>query len=259
MLQAQLVNQTYFKWPEPFSVEAGIKLEKFQVYKVVAVAIASILFFSLQMGCSYPIVAGAALLGSTVTLVSEKFLRTNDRENIDWFNCDFNRSRIMTNIAIRLLVLPVAVCIITLSGSAPLQAVALEIMAGNLRMIFLATVAAPLAEEILFRGFFQEQLEVVVKLFDRYIYPLSISVQQNLKMGLQSVFFGAIHITGNQVATLSRKIGVFCGTTFLGLYLTFLKNKDKSLLSPIAVHSAQNTGFSLGLLASRYFAYTQVN
>ena len=252
MLHTQPVDHADLKWPDSLC----LKLETFQLEKIAAVAIASIAFFACQMGCSFPIVAGIAFLSSTVTLLSETFLRTNGKENIRWFNFDFDPWLMMVQVAARLLVLPIIVGIVTLSGIAPMQAVAYKIMAGNLKMILIATVVAPFAEEILFRGFIQERLEDVANLCDQYIYPLSDRVKQGFSMCLQSLFFGSIHITGTQVANLSHKIAVLCSTSFFAFLLTFLKNNDKSLVAPIAIHSAQNTGFSLGLLASRCF--TQV-
>ncbi len=219
----------------------------------MAVAIASIGFFAFQMSCSFPTVAAMTFLCSSVTLLSEAFLRTKGKENIRWFNFDFNPVTMTIQVALRLLVLPVMVGLMTLSGVAPLQAVALQIMAGNLKVIFIATVVAPLAEEILFRGFIQEQLENVANLCDQYIYPLSGRVKKGFSIGLQSLCFGSIHIVGNQVADVSKKIIVLVSTTVFGLWLTLMKNRDQSLVSPIAIHSSQNTGYSLGLLASRCF------
>jgi membrane protease YdiL (CAAX protease family) len=83
---------------------------------------------------------------------------------------------------------------------------------------------------------------------------MSDSVKQGFSTVMQSLCFGAIHITGNQVATLSNKVSVLFSTSILGFWLTLNKHKDRSLLSPIAIHSAQNTGMTLGLLASRCYS-----
>jgi membrane protease YdiL (CAAX protease family) len=251
MMQSQLVDKSYFKCPETLPLEPFKALEKHQVLKISAVALACIAFFAFQGGCSWPFVAGVTFLCTTMTLLSETFIRTDSQKNIRWTNTDVNKPFLIAMLALRLLVMPVVICLMTSAGVVPMQAAALQIMAGNLRIIFLATVVAPVAEEILFRGFIQERFEDLAMLVDHHIYPLSERVKQGFSVGLQSLFFGAIHIMGNQVATFSSKIFVLCGTSLVGFWLTLVKNEDRSLLSPIAIHSAQNTGMTLGLLASR--------
>lgn len=252
MLQSLPAEQSIFTWPKALTLEPYQSLETYQIQKVAAVALACLALFGIQLGCSWGLAIGIALIGSTITLLSETFLRTDHSQNINWTNTDVDTRFLMIQVAFRIVVLPIIIGLMMAFATMPLiQAVALEILAGNMKMILLATLIAPIAEEILFRGFIQERLEDMATLFDHYIYPLPESAKEWFSISVQSLLFGAVHITGAQVLKSSMKAVVFGMTSLLGFLLAILKNMDKSLLPPIAIHWAQNTGFVLGLLAAR--------
>ncbi len=229
--------------PEPFQA-----LKPFQVQKATAVGLASILFFGMQWCYSWPLAAGIGLACSAVTVLSEAFLRQNDDMNTDWTNRDFDRKSALFSVALRLTLLPAIVGLATASGILPLQSVGAHILAGNKKIILLAALIGPIAEEILFRGFLQERMEDLANLADRHLSPLPQAAKEWFAIVSQTVLFGSLHITGTQVVNQSKRFVVFCSTSFLGLILTLAKKEDKSLLSPIAIHSAQNSGIVLGLL-----------
>lgn len=230
--------------PEPFQA-----LKAFQAQKAAAVGLASILFFGVQWCCSWHMAAGIGLACSAVTVLSETFLRQNDDQNIDWTNRDFDRKNVLLEVALRLTLLPALVCLTTAFGLLPLQSVGAHILAGNKKIILLAALIAPIVEEILFRGFLQERIEDLVNLADRHLCSLPQGAKEWFGIISQTLLFGSLHITGSQVVNQSKRIAVFCSTSFQGLIFTLAKKRDKSLLSPIAIHSAQNSGMILGLLA----------
>lgn len=238
--------------PQPFNVNFVPKpiqaLKPFQVQKAAAVGLACILFFGVQWCCSWTLAAGIALACSAVTVLSEAFLRKDDRQNTSWTNRDFDRSNLTLQVAIRLTLLPLFVGLTTASGILPLQAVGTHILAGNKKIILLVAVIAPIVEEILFRGFLQERLEDLATLVDRHLCSLTQRTKERFSTIAQSLLFGSVHITGEQVAKQSSKVVVFCATSFLGYIFTAAKKEDRSLLSPIAIHSSQNTGVALGLI-----------
>jgi membrane protease YdiL (CAAX protease family) len=225
--------------------------EFYQTKKIIAVALACLAFFGLQFCYSWTAAAGIAVACSTITLLSETFLRTDDEQKLDWFSWDqINTINLVIGVALRLLLLPVAVTLMTACGRMPLQNVALKIMAGDLRLILLAILVAPIAEEILFRGFIHERIEDLLNLVDRHVIQVT-HLKGLVSVALPSMLFGLIHITGAQVVKSSMRIVIFCMATAAGFMLLMKKKIDQSLLSPIAIHSTQNTGFTLGLLAAR--------
>lgn len=243
----------FFRCPRAFTLEPYQALKMHQVLKVGAVAAACLVVIGIQLSYSWPLAAAVALTCSIITLVSEIFLRNdNNQNNINWGNEPINPRRLMIHIALRLSVVPLVLGLMTAFGIMPLQAVAIQIMSGNIKLILLATLIAPIAEEIIFRGFIQERLEDLATLIDRYIQPLSHESKKLFSAVAQAVLFGAVHITGKQVINHSMKIAVFCMTTLFAYTLTMLKETDQSLLSPIAFHCAHNTGIVLGLLGGRH-------
>lgn len=246
MLQATAISNF-----ERIKTLAAESFDLGQVQKAAAVALSCILFFGFQLCCSWSLTAGIALACSAVTLLSEALLRKGSDENTNWMNLDIDPKFLMIQVAIRLTILPVFIALITSFGVLPLQEVALQLLAGDWRIIFLVTLVAPVAEEFFFRGFIQERLEDLAVLVNRHIYPLSRDARDWFSTVSQSLLFGAVHILGGQVHTRVAKILVFCQITGLGFVLAWIKAVDKSLLSPIAIHSAQNTGATLGLLAAK--------
>ena len=251
MIQAQPAPQFIFRWPKALTLQPYRALERYQVQKVAAVAIASLLFFGVQFYCSWALSGGIALSCSVITLLSETFLRKENIENVDWFSRDINKKQLMIQVAFRLAILPIILSLQIAFGTTPVQAIASHILNGNLRMILLVILVAPVAEEILFRGFIQERTEDLLNLVDRYIHRLSEPTKKYVSIALQAPLFGTIHIVGAQVANRSMKVLVFCMTSLLGAVLAWIKVMEESLLPPLVLHSAQNTGVVLGLLAGR--------
>ncbi|MFI5333932.1 MAG: CPBP family intramembrane glutamic endopeptidase [Chlamydiales bacterium] len=251
MLPIPLAAPPIARWPQILTLEPYQTLEFAQIAKVAAVGLACLLFFGAQMCCSLTVTAGVAATCSLITLLSETFLRRHNPQNINWLNFDFEKSELMIHLAIRLIALPLIAALMTACGILPLQAVAIEIMKGDADLILLVTLIAPLAEEILFRGFIQERLEDIASMASHYLYPLSNAATMQIAAVAQSLLFGAIHIIGNQVGQRSMAIVVFGATSLLGLILAQSKNEHASLLPAIAIHSSQNTGFTLGLLGGQ--------
>lgn len=248
MLAILPAQPTKTEWPLALTLAPYQQLQKFQIQKITMVAIASLMLFGFQLACSLTVSIAIALACSTITLLSEAFLRNNDPKNSNWLKHDFDKKTMMKEVALRLIFVPIALGLSIAMGTAPMQNAVVQFMNRNARMIFLATISAPIAEEILFRGFLQERIEDVITLVGRVICPVSNAVKKYVSLFLQAVVFGLVHIPGKQVVEAANKIRIFVAITIGGLWAGSYKNKDKSLLSPIAVHASQNTGVVLGAL-----------
>src|SRR5271154_6362895 len=82
----QPTNKTTPSLSQVFSLAPYRELKTYQIRKVALVAIGCLMLFGLQFSCSLALSAGIALACSTITLLSETFLRKSDRHNIDWMN-----------------------------------------------------------------------------------------------------------------------------------------------------------------------------
>lgn len=227
------------------------------VFKVTSVALACLTFFGLQMGFTWMAAGAVAAICSTVTLLSELFLRTGEGKNQrGWYSQHlhidnwFGRGKanivgLMIIAAIRVIAVAILVSLFS-----PIQTIAYLIMSKNIRIILLVTLIGPIAEEILFRGFLKERLEDLGSLVEDYIYPISACVIKPDAFGDlgSSILFGSVHIIGDQVIGLASKVAVFVVTACLGLLLCGLKDGDESMISPIIFHISQNVGFTLGIL-----------
>lgn len=241
-------------WPRALTLEPYQNLQRHQWQKVATVGLACILLLGIQLSCSLPVIVGVTFLCTVTTLLSEALLRNEGGTDSNWCNVNFNKKDMLIDVALRLIAIPIIVGLITASGFLPLQAVAIAIMNRNVRIILLATVIAPIAEEIIFRGFLQERFEDLAILVDRYIHPLSEEIKMGFSIAAQALIFGAMHITGSQIVQKSSKIIVFLKTSLFGAWLGYCKQRDASLLSPIAIHSAHNTGATLGMLFGKLLA-----
>lgn len=235
----------------------SFSLETYQVRKVISVALGILAFFALQFGFSLIAAGAISLACASVCLLSEVWLRPMQKQKCDWFSFEeMNKTSVMIHVALRLTLLPAIIAFSTASGNLPLQRVALQIMAFNPWVIFLANIVAPLAEEIVFRGFIQERFEDLVYLIDLYLYSfpdnMKIMIKSGLSISATGIFFGYLHIIGDQVRDLSMKMIVFLQITLTGLFYSYLKNRDNSLLSTMGIHFSQNGGVTLGLLSSKF-------
>jgi membrane protease YdiL (CAAX protease family) len=253
MIAVQPTATTKTTWPQALTLAPYQQLQKFQIQKIAMVAIACLMLFGLQFACSLSVSLAITFACSTITLLSETFLRKNDPKNSNWLKHDFDKTLMMKQVAFCLILVPIVFGLSIAMGTAPMQNVVVQFMNRNVRMIFLATVSAPFAEEILFRGFFQERIEDAITLVGRVICPVSKAVKEYASLFLQAVVFGLVHIPGKQVVKAAHKIRVFIGITVAGLWFGWQKNRDKSLLSLVAIHASQNTGVVLGALGGAFF------
>jgi membrane protease YdiL (CAAX protease family) len=233
-------------WRASFKVQADSRW-----LKVASVALASLFFVSAQFGCSLGLGLGVALATSSITWISEKW-RAHPS---DWFSIDkIDRKTLLMNLTIYFCIYPMCVGLFYSALGLPAQFVAQEILAFNPRVIFHGVVLGPIVEEILFRGFLQERIEDLTYLFNRYVHPISTTVQNSISCVVQALVFGAFHTQGSQVlGGLVDKIFIFSTTAFSGFYFGWQKSRDHSIFSPIILHSSQNIGFILGLSVFRPF------
>lgn len=129
----------------------------------------------------------------------------------------------------------------------PAQVIGKLIQSRNWHTIVLATLVAPITEEILFRGFLQERLEDTAYLFSRFIHPLSDNVQNRISNFGQAIIFGYVHM--HKAQTKLANTLIFALTGGIGLLMSSFKGRRDNLITPILAHSANNTSFCLRLLA----------
>ncbi|HLB52534.1 MAG: hypothetical protein A3E80_04730 [Chlamydiae bacterium RIFCSPHIGHO2_12_FULL_49_9] len=204
--------------------------------KVAAVALACLVVF----GLNFAGVANALMFGG-LTWIDERTLR---EEKTDWFDgksvelVPFVKSFLWISLQ-RVAISVICIAAFVLGGFVlPVgnPQVALEAlkMAGFLQFIFRTVIIAPIAEEILFRGFLQERLE------DRSILlPFSKETREEICNVAQAILFGFAHITGGQVSEAGKWI-VMAITTHMGYAFGKLKLKKKSLVTPMLMHGAFN-------------------
>lgn len=239
-------------------VRQGGVITSAQSRKVIAVALACLVCFSVQWGMSWGRAVAISLGCAGSTLLSEVTLRNGASPlNGDWFNGSDVEGRELFKCLIvwAAVVILVTVVLRRRNGEMdPAQAVAREILRGDIRTIGMATLIAPVTEEILFRGFMRERLEDILLLMNRCLPIASDGVCEKISLVAQALVFGAIHVVGNQVIRVGRKIPVFCMTALMGFRLGLCSEMfsgRRSLLPSIAVHSAHNTSLTIGLLISR--------
>lgn len=221
--------------------------------KVLSVALASLAFFALQLSLSFPLAFAISFAITTLTYLSEKYLRTDQQRN-DWFNTNFDQKE-LTFWASLLILRPIIIQILCWSLGIPLPAIpqaglAEAILAQPWRMIPIATIVAPVAEEILFRGVLLERLEDATQLLSRHTFvKLSKNTQEFCCDVIQAVVFGALHI--NQTIKKAMQMPLFLGLSFMGYIFALLKRENNnSLVAPAVIHSANNTGAVIGIFAN---------
>ncbi len=195
--------------------------------KILAVALATLVLFGLQLGFSLALTLGATVLCTTLTYLSEKYLR---KEENDWFNTKFDKKE-MLFWTLLLILKPIIIQIVFFALGIPLPVMpqvelVQRILARPWFMIPMATIIAPIAEEILFRGFLLEQFE-------------NLTQTKTLANVMQSLVFAGAHRSKVQAPW---QIPVFLALSLLGYAFGKIKQDDKSLISPVAIHSANNIG-----------------
>jgi hypothetical protein len=177
--------------------------------------------------CYYLLMASATLL--TLYFSIRSYLPLPK----DWFQLKGKRNWLLWGIGGYLVALPLMLAVSLVNqqlwqgqgGSNPLLQIVLEEGDRVALAIFLftAAVAAPVFEELLFRGFLLPSLT-------RY-FPVPGAI------ALSSVLFAAAHLSLSEVLPL----------TVLGSILGFVYTRSRSLLTPMLMHSLWNSITMLGL------------
>jgi len=223
-------------------------LQKYQLVKIGIVAAGSLTFLVFlrdqSLASAFPVTASLTF----ITFLSEKYLRHRAPHlQTNWISTEHMHKKALGAYVIFCLVFISKVAKETFRAITKGQQVALFIFAavkaGNLYIILLATVIGPILEEIVFRGFLQERVEDFFYLVS-YVIPIPVKAQQGIACIVQAVLFGAIHMPGNALKYIGT---IFLFTGIPGLIAGIVKNTDQSLLSPMIVHTAHNTGFTYGL------------
>jgi membrane protease YdiL (CAAX protease family) len=219
--------------------------------KVLAVALASIAFFAFQYGLSWPVSFVVSFSIAALTYFSEKYIRTEADQQNDWISTDFNQNRLIfwsSLLVIRPLIIQVFCwCLGVPLPAFPQVALADAIISQPWKMIPMAMILAPIAEEVLFRGFLQERLEDIAHLLNRHTFVQLSKKTRDLFCDLiQSVVFGALHI--NNKIEEALKWPLLISLSAFGYFLSCLKRDKKTLVWPVAIHSANNAGAVIHVL-----------
>lgn len=236
-------------------------LSRVQFEKVTGVAVASILLFGFQLSLSTAAVVKITCVCSVLTVLSEKSLRAEDEQK-SWFDVySINKDALKGQIVFMLIVQTIVGVALTLLNIAPPQTVAQLIAQRNMRLIAMAIVVAPIAEELFFRGFVMERIEDAVILFNRYVYPIypkhgylnepekhiRVAIRHSAICHLgQAMIFGAMHIRATQTKLANSVI--FVATTLIGRILSSVKMKTGALMNPMIAHSIHNGSMVCRLL-----------
>lgn len=220
--------------------------------KVLAVAIATLVLLGVQLGASIPFTLLATYFVTTLTHFSETNIRTEPHQQNDWFNTEFDQSTVKIFSAF-LILRPIVIRIFCHALGIPLPGMPQEgvvklIIEKPWRMIPMATIVAPIAEEILFRGFLLERFEDLTHLLNRHkICLLSQKAQQEISNIAQAIIFGAVHLTAK--IEEGMMIPVVFSLSFFGYIGGLLKRQDRTLISPVVIHSANNVSAVMHIFA----------
>lgn len=187
---------------------------------------------ALYILVTYLMIAGSSLLVLYLSIRSFLPLPEN------WFSIKWRDNWIVWGLGGYFVAFPLVLLVSILNqqlwqgqgGSNPLILLVLESQNKLALLIFLATaaIAAPIFEEIIFRGFLLASLT-------RYFPAWGAIV-------VSSLIFSTAHLSLSEVLPL----------TMLGIILGFVYNRSQNLLSSILLHSLWNSGtlFSLFILSS---------
>lgn len=221
-----------------FSLPAFFCLTRVQVEKVAGVAIGCIILFGFQMACSSTTVAKIAFSCSALTLLAEKCLRSeNDQKS--WFKfSSVDMEAVGKHLTAAFTVQIIAGIVFRVLNIQIFQAVAKLIAQRHMIIIILAIVAAPISEELVFRGFVMERIEDAATLCNRYICKIHPETQKNIANFGQAILFGAVHINAMQ-SKLANMI-IFAGAGLGGFIVGKVKTLNNSILQPMMHHSIHN-------------------
>jgi len=199
--------------------------------KIAAVALASLSFFALQWGLSWPIsiILSAAVLSFSIASESGE----------NWFNTNFDFSYIKLWTTL-LILRPFIIQIVCLALGIPLPpipqtGIAKAMLSQPWKMIPLATIVAPFTEEMHFRGVLLDFLK-------------SLNLGEELSMWIQAAIFGAIHLKA--AVEEGAEFMLFLVLTLAGYCAAHERSEANSLLCPMAVHSANNIGSCIYIFLS---------
>lgn len=250
MIDCLSFTELFVPYSEEELEKKSIATRRDILLKVAAVALASFAFFTLQRRLS---MAQAGLIAgglSSLTWLSEVFLRQDPsypRTTPNWFN-----TKSFHSIELALLVC-FAACVNLIAGMifswlniSIGQYVQELIKKRDPRILFVGPFVAPICEEILFRGFLKERLEDGCFLFSRFILPLSDDCIEGISNIGQAIIFGAAHVNAMQTRLVNAFI--FTATSLIGFGLGCKKYLEASLISCIGEHMTINTCVTARLL-----------
>lgn len=110
--------------------------------------------------------------------------------------------------------------------------------------VFVAVIAAPLIEELVFRGFIQRGIRVIQEGWDHFIAQRApaaqdLEMQRIFRVKLTSLLFAAAHLT-NSHSSLVGKVAQFTACYYGSLGYGYISEKYKTLSLPIFAHGMGN-------------------
>lgn len=213
--------------------------------KILAVALATFALLALQMGISLSIAFAVTCVTTTLTYFS--------KNKGDWFNTDFDWKQ-ATFLTGFLFLRPLIIHVVCSVFGFPLPLIPQEglvelIYSKPWKMIPIATIVAPVAEEILFRGFLLERLEDLAGWVNRHVVKLGSETRKTVADVVQAVLFGAVHLRSK--IQEGMQIPILITLSAFGYLAAFFKRQDQSLLSPMVVHSANNASTLLFIFSRK--------
>ncbi len=207
--------------------------ETIQNKKVIAVAIAAIGFFAIQLQLSLTIALGLTAAITFLTIVCP-------RGDTDWLNTQFDWQTKGFWVTV-LLLRPLLMQILLWALGIPLPVIPQVeltklISTEPWKMVPLVGFLAPFTEEILFRGFLVERLE-------------DLGLGEALSDLVQGGIFAACHLTRGIQEGMETTI--FFVLSLQGYFFAQDKREEQSLLGPMAIHSASNLSICFDLLVFR--------
>jgi len=219
--------------------------------KITMIALASLVFFSLQMQTGFILSLQITALVTGAVYLLENTLRPSKSIENAWVSLS---SIHYDKLTLFMLSLKVYQCLkaCLLFGriqSIPFQKIASDIARLDLKMMSISLIIAPVVEEILFRGFLQEQFLNLLTLCNKYIVPVSEKMQKITAIALQSLLFSSMHIFFGQTLGLSSTIIVLSETFLMGLIHGDLAMTQKTLIIPMALHALSNLHSTICILS----------
>jgi membrane protease YdiL (CAAX protease family) len=221
--------------------------------KTCSVAISSYIFFKELNGFSLKNSTGLALSASVLTLVLEK-IRPKSKETTDWFECykldlksmpgalheeKFTQIQFLSKVVNIQHVVSIAGLFYSACFGFFQKDLISFISENKLKLIPMTVVICPIVEEILFRGFLKEWLEIGCDQINRHIYAISKESQHHISNFAQAILFGAVHMMSKNK---TENALIFASTGILGVIQGQWKRfEEGSLLTPIKQHIKQNT------------------